>query len=100
MKTLAQIGEQLQGYDPQALRADQVLAFLAELAEPVTGTQHVPLFDALGRVLADDLISPLDVPPHDNSASNGHDRLAPERIGCDLLPHRTRSTEPRQKTTG
>ena len=71
MKTLAQIGEQLQGYDPQALRADQVLAFLAELAEPVTGTQHLPLFDALGRVLAEDLISPLDVPPHDNSAMDG-----------------------------
>ena len=71
MKTLAQIGAQLQGYDPQALRADQVLAFLAELALPVTATQQLPLFDALGRVLADDVISPLDVPPHDNSAMDG-----------------------------
>jgi molybdopterin molybdotransferase len=71
MKSLARIGAELQGYDPQALRADQVLAFLAELVLPVTGTELLPLFDALGRVLADDVISPLDVPPHDNSAMDG-----------------------------
>jgi len=71
VKTLAQIGAALQGYDPQALRADQVLAFLAELVAPVTATRRLPLFDALGRVLAEDLISPLDVPAHDNSAMDG-----------------------------
>ncbi len=72
MKTLAQIGAELQGYDPQALSADDVLVFLSKLVAPVTDTVDLPLFDALGRVLAADVISPFDVPPHDNSAMDGY----------------------------
>ena len=71
MKTIAQIAAELQGYDPQALRATDVNAFLERLAEPVTATQELPIFDALGRVLAHDVISPVSVPPHDNSAMDG-----------------------------
>ena len=72
MKTLAQIAAELQGYDPQALPADDVLRFLEKLVEPVRETNEVPLFEALGRVLAADVISPFDVPPHDNSAMDGY----------------------------
>ena len=72
MKTLAQIALELDGYDPQALSADDVLRFLAKLVTPVRQVSHVPLFDALGRVLAADVISPFDVPPHDNSAMDGY----------------------------
>ena len=71
MKTIAQIDAELQGYDPQALPADAVNAFLAELVSPVTQTERVPLFEALGRVLAEDIVSPISVPPHDNSAMDG-----------------------------
>ncbi|HSI52958.1 MAG: gephyrin-like molybdotransferase Glp [Ramlibacter sp.] len=71
MKSIAQIAAQLQGYDPQALPADSVNDFLAQLAEPVTETAQVGIFDALDRVLAQDLVSPLSVPPHDNSAMDG-----------------------------
>ena len=70
--TLAQIGEQLAGYDPQALSADGVLAFLAHMVTPLGGAQAVPLFQALDRILAEDVISPLSVPPHDNSAMDGY----------------------------
>ena len=69
--TLADIAAQLQGYDPQALRADQVTDFLARLVQPVTESEEVGIFDALGRVLAQDVVSPLSVPPHDNSAMDG-----------------------------
>ena len=72
MKTLAQIAAELEGYDPQALSADDVLRFLAKLVVPVQQTDEVPLFNALGRVLAADVISPFDVPPHDNSAMEGY----------------------------
>ena len=72
MKTLAQIGAELQGYDPQALSADDVLVFLSKLVTPVTDTIELPLFEALGRVLAADVVSPFDVPPHDNSAMDGY----------------------------
>src|SRR5688572_27356385 len=72
MKTIAQIEAQLQGYDPQALSADAVNEFLARLVAPVTGTEQVGIFDALDRVLALDIVSPLNVPPHDNSAMDGY----------------------------
>ncbi|QTD44190.1 molybdopterin molybdotransferase MoeA [Ottowia testudinis] len=71
MKSIAQIAAELQGYDPQALPADTVGAFLEQLVEPVTATERVPLFSALGRVLAEDVVSPISVPPHDNSAMDG-----------------------------
>jgi molybdopterin molybdotransferase len=81
MKTTAQIAAALQGYDPDALPADQVQAFLAQLAEPIQGSQTLALPEALGRVLAHDLISPLSVPGHDNSAMDGYafrgDQLLP-----------------------
>jgi molybdopterin molybdotransferase len=70
--TLAEIGEQLAGYDPQALSADGVLAFLARMVTPLGGAQAVPLLQALDRILAEDVISPLSVPPHDNSAMDGY----------------------------
>lgn len=72
MKTIAQIAAELQGYDPQALKASDVNAFLERLVEPVQDTEELPLFNALGRVLARDVVSPISVPPHDNSAMDGY----------------------------
>ncbi len=72
MKTIAQIADELQGYDPQALSAADVLRFLSRLVEPVQDVIELPLFEALGRVLASDVVSPFDVPPHDNSAMDGY----------------------------
>lgn len=72
MKTLSQIAAELQGYDPQAMSADAVQDFLSRLVTPVQETVELPLLQALGRVLAADLISPLNVPPHDNSAMDGY----------------------------
>ncbi len=72
VQTLDEIAASLQGYDPKALSADAVLAFLARLVTPVTEVVELPLFEALGRVLADDVVSPFDVPPHDNSAMDGY----------------------------
>ena len=71
MKTIEQIAAELQGYDPQALSTDAVTAFLQRLVLPITGTERVPLASALGRVLAEDVVSPFSVPPHDNSAMDG-----------------------------
>ncbi|MGH8034665.1 MAG: molybdopterin molybdenumtransferase MoeA, partial [Lysobacterales bacterium] len=49
-----------------------MLAFLSRLVTPVHDVIDLPLFEALGRVLAEDVISPFDVPPHDNSAMDGY----------------------------
>lgn len=71
MKSIEQIAAELQGYDPNALSAGRVNEFLARLVEPTSDTESCGVFDALGRVLADDVISPINVPPHDNSAMDG-----------------------------
>ena len=72
MKTLAAIAAELQGYDPQALSAQGAGDFLARLVQPVADIETIPLQQALGRVLAADLTSPFNVPPHDNSAMDGY----------------------------
>jgi molybdopterin molybdotransferase len=72
MKSLQEIAAQLQGYDPQALSATAVNDFLARLIEPVRETEDVAVHEALGRVLAQDIVSPISVPPHDNSAMDGY----------------------------
>ena len=71
MKSIEQIAAELQGYDPKALSADRVNDFLFQLVEPVAESEDVAVFEALGRVLAQDVISPISVPPHDNSAMDG-----------------------------
>jgi len=71
MKSIDRIAAELAGYDPQALSAATVSAFLSKLVEPVTEVEDVTIFEALGRVLAHDVISPISVPPHDNSAMDG-----------------------------
>ena len=57
--------------DRQLSLADARAAIAAAL-RPVGGEQTVPLTQALGRVLAADVISPIDVPAHDNSAMDGY----------------------------
>jgi molybdopterin molybdotransferase len=73
MKSIDDIAAALQGYDPQALSVDQVNAFLSELVQPVSlaESQDVGVMEALGRVLAQDIISPINVPAHTNSAMDG-----------------------------
>lgn len=51
---------------------DQALAELLAQALPLAGTETVSTFDADGRVLAQDLVSALHVPPQDNSSMDGY----------------------------
>jgi len=39
---------------------------------PVAGSEILPVREALGRVLAEDIVSPIDVPSHTNSAMDGY----------------------------
>lgn len=55
-----------------SMRLDQALALLKERLKPVVGSETVRLGDALGRVLAADVMAGRDVPPHDNSAMDGY----------------------------
>ncbi len=56
------------------LPLDEALARLTALAAErrLTDTESLPTYAALGRVLAQALVSPLDVPPADNTAMDGY----------------------------
>ncbi|WP_434619740.1 molybdopterin molybdotransferase MoeA [Azospirillum sp. B2RO_4] len=70
------------------MAVEPALALLAGRVGPVTATETVPLSDALGRVLAADVVAPFNVPPHDNAAVDGYavffDDLAAD--GPTVLP--------------
>ncbi|GMV76656.1 MAG: molybdopterin molybdenumtransferase MoeA [Rubrivivax sp.] len=53
-------------------RVDEARAAIAAALQPVLESEELPLAQALSRVLAGDLLSPIDVPPHDNSAMDGY----------------------------
>jgi len=54
------------------LPLDEALALLLGALGPVTARETLATFDALGRVLAADVRSTLDVPPADNTAMDGY----------------------------
>ncbi len=58
-------------YDPNSMPVAKARACNHTFITPVTGIACVPLRTALGRVLAEDIISPVDVPAHINSAMDG-----------------------------
>src|SRR5688572_15389191 len=58
-------------YDPNSMPVAKARAFIHRFLEPVRGTLRVPVRTALGRVLAEDVLSPVDVPAHRNSAMDG-----------------------------
>lgn len=55
-----------------ALKAADARRLILDGLSPVTGSERVELHAALERVLAQDVIAPLDVPMHDNSAMDGY----------------------------
>jgi molybdopterin molybdotransferase len=54
------------------LPLDEALQRLLTSASPQLATEQVPVGDADGRVLAQDVVSALHVPPQDNSAMDGY----------------------------
>jgi len=59
-------------YDPNSMPVGKARELIARFLAPVTATERINLRAALGRVLAADVVSPLDVPAHDNSAMDGY----------------------------
>ena len=68
-------------YDPNSMPVDKARAFIHRFLEPVSAAVRVPIRGALGRVLAEDVTSPVDVPSHRNSAMDGW-----AMRGADLAP--------------
>jgi molybdopterin molybdotransferase len=53
------------------ITVDQARQKLIEAASEARLTEKVDIADALGRVVATDIVSEIDVPPQDNSAMDG-----------------------------
>jgi molybdopterin molybdotransferase len=62
----------LDGYDPEALRVDKACEAIRSCLTPITETEEVPIREALGRVLAQEIVPEINVPAHDNSAMDGY----------------------------
>ena len=59
-------------YDPEALPVAHAQAIIRNCISPINAMEKVSIRSALGRVLATDIISPINVPAHDNSAMDGY----------------------------
>lgn len=80
-------------YDPQAQSVQAALVRILDQVEPMRKQESVALRQAFDRVLAQDLISPIDVPGWPNSAMDGYalrsiDGEQPRQIvGASLAGH-------------
>jgi molybdopterin molybdotransferase len=71
LPSIEQVASCVTGYDPQALPVGKAQEFIARFVTRIDTIERLPLRSALGRVLARDVVSPIDVPAHDNSAMDG-----------------------------
>ena len=69
---MAQLSDDCFAFGGPLMTLEAARDLLAERLVAVTGVERVALGDALGRVLASDVVSPVSVPPHDNSAVDGY----------------------------
>ena len=69
--SIAQAVSCVDGYDPDALRVDKAAEAIRACLSPIVESERVPVRDALGRVLAQDIVPAINVPGHDNSAMDG-----------------------------
>jgi molybdopterin molybdotransferase len=59
-------------YDPNSMPVTKARELIRSFLAPMTATERVHVRSALGRVLAEDVVSPIAVPGHDNSAMDGY----------------------------
>jgi len=72
MSGIAQTVSCLDGYDPDALRVDKAREAIRSCLSVVQEAEAVKTREALGRVLAQDIVPSINVPAHDNSAMDGY----------------------------
>lgn len=83
--TLDQVVSCLSDYDPDALPVAQAQQIIRDFVLPLHAVEKVAIRSALDRVLAADIISPINVPAHDNSAMDGFAFSGAELVGDEPL---------------
>ncbi len=68
-------------YDESMLSVEEALERILGFFHPLE-PEESPILEALGQVLAEDVVSPLDIPPLDNSAMDGYAVQASSTVGA------------------
>ena len=79
---MAQLTDDCFAFSGPLLPLEEMERLIRERVQPIAGEETVSLGAAAGRVLAGDVIAPLDLPPFDNSAVDGY-----AVRHCDLKPN-------------
>jgi len=69
---MAQLTDDCFAFNGPLLPVAEAEQLIAARVEHVSGRQSVPLREALGRVLATQIVAPVNLPPFDNSAVDGY----------------------------
>ncbi len=82
LSTLEAMGD----YDPNSMPVEQARQLIQQFLTALTDQESVSLRNALQRTLAADVLSPMNVPPHDYSAMDGYALRAAdlEAVPCKL----------------
>ena len=59
-------------YDPNSMHVFKARQFIKQFLNQVIETEVLPIRESLGRILATDILSPMNVPNYDNSAMDGY----------------------------
>jgi molybdopterin molybdotransferase len=70
--TLSSVISCLSDYDPDALPVPDAQNIIRQFIQPIHAVEKIAIRSALDRVLASDIVSPINVPSHDNSAMDGY----------------------------
>ena len=69
---MAQLSDDCFAFGDALTPLDDALSALRDRTAPIVGTESAALSGAVGRILAEDIVAPANVPPHDNSAVDGY----------------------------
>jgi len=69
---MAQLSDDCFAFSGPLMPVAEAERLIAERVVPVAETERVDLGDAQGRVVASDVVAPVDLPPFDNSAVDGY----------------------------
>lgn len=62
----------MEDYDPNAMSVTQAKRYIQQYLHTVSGQEVIPIRDSLERVIASEVVSPCNVPNHNNSAMDGY----------------------------
>jgi molybdopterin molybdotransferase len=66
----------------ETIPLDEAIELLFEMATPITRTERISIREANGRVIAEQAVSKLDVPPFDRAAMDGYAVIAEDTFGA------------------